>query len=123
MAALAALAAMAPAKGEAHFRRRCRCPVPCATLCEPQYVERTVMVPQWTTDTRTVNVTEYRNETRERTITVHKPVPETQQKTRTYTVMVPRTETETVNYTVTKPVYETKTVEYEVNVPVWNEVG
>ena len=81
------------------------------------------MVPEWGTETRIVNATEYRTESRDRTITVNRQVAETQQRTQTYTVMVPQTRTRTVSYTVSKPVYETQSVNYTVNVPVWNDVA
>lgn len=90
---------------------------PACAPCEPQMVEKTVMVPQMVTETRTVNVTKYREETRERTYTVHRKVMETNAVEREYTVMVPEQRTKTVTYAVRKPVYETKTAEYTVRVP------
>ena len=105
------------------WRMRIRYVVMSSADCGPQYVERTVMVPEWGTETRIVNATEYRSESRERTITVNRRVAETQQRTQTYTVNVPQTKTRTVSYTVSKPVYETQSVNYTVNVPVWNDVA
>ena len=61
--------------------------------CGPRMVERTVMVPQWVTERRTINVTRSRPEERERIVTVYRCVPETRQVTREFTVMVPETRT------------------------------
>src|SRR5688572_6504805 len=57
--------------------------------CGPRMVERTILVPQWVTEKRVVNVTRCRPELRERVVTVYRCVPETRQVTREYTVMVP----------------------------------
>ena len=64
----------------------CQAAVPCQAY---ELVEKTVMVPTWVTETRKVNVTEYRREPRERTYTVTRMVPETNAVTEEYTVMVP----------------------------------
>ena len=76
--------------------------------------EKTVMVPSWETETRTVTVTECRPETRQRTITVNKRVPETKTVERTCTVMVPETRTKQVSYCVPVPVTREVTEEYTV---------
>ena len=88
----------------------------CGAPCEGT-VERQVMVPTWTTEKRTITVTEYRTEQRPRTYTVCRAVPETKQVEQTYTVMVPETRTKTVAYTVCKPVYNTVEQTYTVMVP------
>lgn len=80
-------------------------------------VEKTIYVPTYETQTKTITVTECRPETRHRTFKVMKRVPETKTVEQTYTVMVPKTETKTVNYMVCKPIYETKTQTYTVCVP------
>ena len=125
---------LAPTAAQAGLFRGRACCTPyqaaCATVatvksdcgCDSACGERTVLVPEWTTETRTVKCTEYQNEKRERTVTVYKNVPETVEKTRKYTVMVPEKRTKTVNYTVRKPVYETKTRECKVRVPEWKTV-
>ena len=84
---------------------------------EPEMVEKTIMVPTTVTETRTIQVTECKLETRQRTYTVMKRVPKTETVTRNYTVMVPKQETKTVNYTVCRPVYSEKTQQYTVKVP------
>src|SRR5688500_18529861 len=93
---LLALATPAEAGDCGDCRQAC-CPAPaaCAPQCAPTY--RTVQVPQWTTETRTVTCTEYRSEPRERTITVAKQVWQPQEQT--YTVMVPQQEERTANRT------------------------
>jgi hypothetical protein len=75
------------------------------------------MVPQITSELRTVNVTECRVEQRQRTYTVYRPVPEVHEQTYEYTVCVPHAVTKTVNYTVAKPVYSTAERQYTVMVP------
>lgn len=95
-----------------------------AAGCEPQpvCVEKTVCVPTWVTEKRTVTCTEYVPEQRTKTITCYKLVPETKEVTRTCTVMVPETRTKTITCTTYKPVYETKTCQYQVRVPVYRTV-
>lgn len=97
---------------------------PCATCapcapCQVQYqtVERTIMVPQWTTETRTVNAVEVRAEQRQYTQTVCRMVAETHQES--CEINVPKYETvyDTVNYTVCKPVMSTVQKQITVNVP------
>jgi hypothetical protein len=83
----------------------------------PTMVEKTIMVPQMETETRTIHVTEYTNETREKTITVMNRVPKTETVTKDVTVMVPKTETKTITYNVCKPVVTEETQEYTVCVP------
>ncbi len=56
----------------------CPAPAACAAQCGPAY--RTVRVPQWTTETRTVVCTEYRSEPRQRTISVCRQVWEPQEQ-------------------------------------------
>jgi len=88
----------------------------CCSPCSG-YVEKEVMCPTWTTETRKCMVTEYKQEQREKTYTVYTRVPETKQVEQTYTVMVPETRTKTVTYTVRKPVYSTVEKTYTVMVP------
>ncbi|MEX2560237.1 MAG: hypothetical protein WD403_10005 [Pirellulales bacterium] len=80
-------------------------------------VERTVMCPTWVTETRTVQVTQFRPEQRERTCVVHRRVPETRQVTRDYCVLVPETRTREVPYIHTRLEYRDETREYTVCVP------
>ena len=91
-------------------------------VATPCYVERTVMRPQYVTETRMCTSTEYRYETRERTITVKKCVAETAARTCEVTVMVPEQRTRTVSYTVNRPVTRTVSQQYQVQVPVWKNV-
>lgn len=132
MMSLTALVTLLTTAGQAYAR--CGgCADPClyggtcgttvvAVPCEPRYVEKTVLVPTWVTETRKVMVTEYEHQTRERTVTVHKLVPETREVTREYTVMVPTTHTKTVTYTVCVPVTTEVTKDVTVRVPVVKEV-
>jgi len=91
----------------------------CAAPVEVQYqeVKKTIMVPTWVTETRTVNVTECVPEQRTKTYTVYKQVPETKDVTYQYTIYVPETRTRTVTYTVCKPVTRNEEQEYTVMVP------
>ncbi len=101
--------------------------------CGVDYVEKTICVPQWVTETRVVSCTEYRWEPREYKCTVYRNVYETRDVTEQCTVLVPKQRTRTVNYTVcvpyTKNVVQTSVVcipewrdveyQYTVRVPVW----
>src|SRR5687768_14962925 len=71
-----------------------------AADCGPAYVEveRTIMVPTMSSETRTVNVTRYRQEPRSKTYTVMKCVPETKSVDYEYTVMVPENRSRTVTW-------------------------
>ena len=91
-----------------------------ASCCEPACcttVEKTICVPEWTTETRTIEVIECTTEQREKTVTVYKRVPEMKTVEYQYTVMVPETRTKTVDYTVCKPVWSEVEQEYTVMVP------
>ena len=94
---------------------------PCAP-CAPTMVERTIYVPQYTTQTRKVMVTEYKQEQRTRTYTHWTCVPETKQMTQEYTVMVPHQRTREVTCNVSVPVMNTVNKQYTVQVPVWRNV-
>ncbi|MEC9091638.1 MAG: hypothetical protein VX776_01130 [Planctomycetota bacterium] len=85
--------------------------------CGPTYITRKIMVPVWTTEERTRQVTKYRRENRTRTYNVTKRVPVTTQKEVKYTVRVPYTETVQKQYTVRVPYTETVQQEYTVRVP------
>ncbi len=87
--------------------------------CGPQYqlVQKTVMVPTWTTQMRTVYVTQCVPEQRHKTITVQRQVPVMRQVTKSYTVLVPEQRTRTVEYPVCRTVWEERQQEYTVNVP------
>ena len=71
----------------------CGCETVVAAGCEPQpvCVQKTVCVPQWVTETRTVTCTEYAHEQHTKTVTCYRNVPETKEVTRQCTVMVPET--------------------------------
>lgn len=94
----------------------------CETATSACFVERTVMRPQYVTETRMCTSTEYRYETRQRTITVQKCVAETAARSCEVTVMVPEQRTKTIAYTVRRPVTRTISQQYQVQVPVWNNV-
>jgi len=90
----------------------------CATDCGGcQCVQRTVNVPTWVTETRTVQCTEYRPEIREKTVTCYELVRETKDVECEYTVMVPEQRTKVQEYTVCKPVWREEEREYTVMVP------
>lgn len=113
-------------------------------------VQQTVLVPEYTTETRLVNVTEWTTQPRQRQVTVlrqvaqtrtveqrvvvakleerrrvvdcvvQKPVYET--RTEKYTVMVPHLETRQQKCTVQVPEWKTRQQQYAVQVPQWKEV-
>lgn len=90
--------------------------------CGPVTTYRVVMEPQYTTETRYVESTEYQDEVRTRVRTVARQVPVEVQDYRTTTVIVPTSETKTVEYQVVVPQTSEKTIEVIETVPVWNEV-
>jgi hypothetical protein len=95
--------------------------VPCQSYQAPcqsyELVEKTIMVPTWVTETRKVQVVEYRNEQRQRTYTVCRPVAEKKSVTENYTVMVPETRTREERIVVRKPVMRQVQQQYTVQVP------
>jgi hypothetical protein len=124
--ALALLCAAAAQAGDCGWHRSDCCPAPCAAPCQPccqpvacapacEEVTRTVMVPEWTTERRTITCTEYRHEQQERTITCCRPVWREEQ--REVTVMVPRQEMRTVTRTVCRPVWREEQRTVTVMVP------
>ena len=68
--------------------------------CGPTYETRTVMRPQYVTETRMVPHTTYQRETRTRMRTVNRRVARVETKTQTYTVNVPHQKTRTETYNV-----------------------
>lgn len=97
-----------------------------ARRCEPVDVGtctamKIVMVPEYTTETRSVCSTEYKEEQRTRPVTVCRTEPVTEERVRMKTTYVPQTETKTIEYSVSVPIQEEKTVEYTTSVPVWSE--
>jgi hypothetical protein len=113
------------------------CGQPAPACCGPAYVtvEKTVMVPTWVTEPRTVTCTEYHKENRTRTYTVQKNVPVWTEKTVEYTVCEKVWKTKEETYYVCQPVWSEKEVEYcvyetvqeqrqgshKVCKPVWSE--
>ena len=125
--AVAILLLVAPAAAEArHGCSTCATAPVCtpAAPChvEPQMVEKTVMVPQWGTETRTVTVTEYVREPHTRTVNVSRRVPRVEQITKEMTVMVPVTKTKDVTETAYVPHYRDVTKEFQVRVPKFRTV-
>ena len=123
----------------------CRAAPVAAAPCGPQYVNKTICVPEMVTESRTVTVTECAAEVRTcrvpyceavpvttterryatvmvpqqttRTETYCEAVPETRQVTETYQVTVPTTRTVQRNYTVCVPIWTDNTEQYTVMVP------
>jgi hypothetical protein len=89
------------------------------TSCGPTSpaLTRTILVPEWSTESRTVTVTECRPEQRQRQVSCTRRVPYVATMTREVQVMRRERRTRTVTYTVRKPVIETATKEYVVRVP------
>jgi hypothetical protein len=104
--------------------------------CAPAMVESTAWVPTYSTEKRTVTVTQWTAEPRTYKYTVMKPVYEKQTVKQSYTVLEQREEKRTVNFVVHKPVYEThsqkvmvsvpaietRQQQFQVQVPVWKQV-
>jgi hypothetical protein len=98
----------------------CGAPVACGVVgghYEDRVIERTVYVRETTMETRTVQVTECRAETREREVRCARRVPYQETVTEDYVVMVQQTHMKQIVETVYKPVMETVTQEYTVMVP------
>ena len=117
---------------DAGLWRRARCCDPCAAQCAPNpccvstayvpatpcaTVEQIVLEPTMVTETRKIQVTEYKQEPRQRTYTVSKLVPRVENRTRTIAYSEMETRTREEKYTVCTTVPETTTQEYTVMVP------
>ncbi len=115
----AAVAALSPATLAADGCATCEPAAAVAATCKPevQYVEKTILCPQWVTEMRRCLVTEYRREPRECTVTVCKRIPETKAVQRTCCMMVREVRVRTEEYMAYKPVYREETREYTVMVP------
>lgn len=87
------------------------------TICEPQVVERTIMVPQMTTEKRVIQVTKYRCEQRPEVVTCTRLVPQVYSYKKTVTDMVSVKRTRVVDCMVTKPVTREEAYEVVVRVP------
>jgi hypothetical protein len=85
----------------------------------PQMVQRTILVPQYTTEKRVIRDVVCEPVQRQRVVQYMECVPETRTIEQEYTALERRQQTRTVRYTVRKPVFETQTREVQVNVPVW----
>ena len=83
---------------------------------------QTVLVPEWTTETRKFMATECAPETRERKVTVFRCVAETTNVQRHVTDMVPETRTRTETFTVQVPITRQVTQQYQVCVPTFRDV-
>jgi len=98
----------------------CGAPVSCGVVgghYEDRVIERTVYVRETSMETRTVQVTECRTETREREVQCTRRVPYQETVTEDYVVMVQQTHMKKIVETVYKPVMETVRQEYTVMVP------
>lgn len=80
-------------------------------------VEKTVMAPEWVTETRKVMTTVCQPVTRERKVTVQKQVWETRDEQRKVVELVPEQKVEQYKYTVSVPVWKDVAREYTVMVP------
>ncbi|MCA9104158.1 MAG: hypothetical protein KDA83_01950 [Planctomycetales bacterium] len=100
-------------------------PAPCApsvapapvVVVEPTFETRTVLVPEWTTETREVNVETCVPVERTREVTVQKLVPVVEERTREVTQMVREQRTRVEEYTVAVPYTEQLEQTYTVQVP------
>ena len=92
------------------------CPQP---ACEWREVERTVLVPEWTTEKRKVEHIEYKRETSERKVTVNEWVQKNEQVTREVTTWEKHEKSRKEKYTVHKPVWKDVTDTWVVKVPHW----
>ena len=92
------------------------CPQP---ACAPAtcMVERTVLVPEMSTETRKIWVTECRPETQTRKVRTCKLVQESKEVTEEYTVWTQQCQTRKEQYQVSVPEWKDVTTEYTVMVP------
>lgn len=106
---------------EAAWFKRCKpaCEPVCCEASPCNYVTeaRTVMVPEWYNEYRTITCTESRYETRTRTVTCCRKVPVVEQVPYTYTVNVPEKRTRVETYYVSVPVCTPQVRTYTVCVP------
>ncbi len=126
------------------------CPKPCGPTCAPcpaapvcpapaiewREVERTILVPEWSTAKRKIHVTEYKHETHDKQITVSEMVKKEEQKTREVTVYERQNKSRVEQYWVDVPVWKDVVTKFNVQVaaterhkakrtisePVWREV-
>ncbi len=114
-----ALAAAAPAFADngpcAPWGRLARRGASCAPAV--QYVQKTIMCPEMSTENRVITCTECRPEVRTYTCTVYQVQREVQAVQRQCTVMVPQTQRQTVTCMVSKPVWTDEVRNYTVMVP------
>lgn len=103
-------------------------PGPCGGACNPPVVpcgacsQQTVLVPEYTTETRKVRCVEYAAETRQCVVTRCQRVPETRTVQVPDTEWVPRSRTTTETYTVSVPVAVSVPEQYQVNVTTYRDV-
>ena len=90
--------------------------------CGPATVQKTIMVPQYVTETRKVKCVQCVPETRQRTVTCYQCVPETKTINVNYSVMVPETRSRTESYCVRVPFTRPVTEQYQVQVPTYRDV-
>lgn len=101
------------------FHRAVRCTACAPAACEPvaQCVEKTIMVPQFVTEMRTVRCREYEPQQREYTVNRVRWVRETETVERKCTEWVREERVKEVTYTVCKPVWVEETRTRTVMVP------
>ena len=128
---LVALAVLASASAQSQAGDCCKAAATCAPCpqvacqaqpaCQPavewKEVERTVLVPEWGTEKRTVTRTEYKQETSEREITVNQWVQKQDKVSREVTYYECETKTKDVTHKVAKQNWKDVEVKYHVNVP------
>lgn len=84
-----------------------------------QEVERTVLVPEWTTEKRKVEHVEYKQEVNERKVTVNEWVKKDEKVTREVTTWDKQEKSRKEKYTVHKPVWKDVTDTWTVQVAHW----
>lgn len=111
-------------------------PVECGPTLAYQMVERTVLAPETTWETRLVDVTVCRPEVRHKVVNVTRLVPEQQEVQRTvvetevqqrtrvesFPVRIPEWQNVDRQYTVRVPHWREVSTQYTVQVPTWREV-
>lgn len=93
------------------------CTPPPSPTCAPAMVEKTILVPEMTTETRKVSVVEYKSETREEITKVQRMVPKTETRSRDVQYFERQEVVKDIQVTFKRPVMKTVDVTYTVCIP------
>ena len=110
--------------GQAHDVRAAGCCLTCGKPCghEQVVIDKEILVPQWHTERRLVNVTKMVPERRQHTFFVNRSVPETRQVQKEFDVVVPVIRSKQVREVEHVPVYRDVQQHYVEYQPFYRDV-